>query len=255
MIIEKTVFVFDICSSTKMMEDAQTNSFLENYYKMIDDILDFLKKVKKEYNFEIYKFLGDGFILLFNKKVNTDKIYRFSEELIDIANKIIVIFISKNMQDTVLPRIGITIGVESGILYKQKGEYIGRAINIACRLQGKLNLKDSINKIIISKNVYNKIVETNIKKQFKYLPKKLRNVDNEKEFKCYESSPIVTTDSFISNNENNYIATASSTVETLDTGKGSVIFIVKRNNGQEVYSSSEFQDTDNINDIMARFLE
>jgi hypothetical protein len=191
MIVEKIVFVFDICSSTNMMEDAQITSSLDSYTSMIKDIKNFLKKVENDYNFEIYKFLGDGFILLFDHSVTPEKIYKFSEELVDIVGKIISIYIKDHIQNTELPRKGITIGVDSGILDKSENEYVGRAINIACRLQGKLDATDSVNRIIISKKIYSIIKDIAIKKQFEYKPKTLKNVNGGKEVPCYESSPLV----------------------------------------------------------------
>ena len=261
MIIEKHVYVFDICSSTIMMEDVQMNSSLDSYYDMIDSILEFLKSFKPN-QFIIYKFLGDGFILLFDESVSPEIIYKFSEELVDISNKIIRAFINEKMQNINVPRIGITIGVDSGILLEKKGEYVGRSINIACRLQGKLDLTESVNRIIISKKVYSNIKDQLIKKQFEYKPKTLKNVNDGKEFSCYESSPLVK--STIVDNDSNmkketagYIASSPSIIEKFQRDDGKFQFRIKRSNGNIVYTSGVYENekdmfrkNDQDNDIL-----
>jgi class 3 adenylate cyclase len=247
MLVEKTVFVFDICSSTSMMEDIQITSSLSSYAELMNYFTRFLTKLENHYNFQEYKFLGDGFILLFDSSVLPEEIYRFSEELVDVGGKLIASFIEDHMQNKVLPREGITIGVDSGILLKGKEEYIGRAINIACRLQGKLDSTDSVNRIIISQKVYSQITDPLVKAQFVNKPKVLKNVNGGKEVPCYESSPLVrkkhdipNQNKMINSSAIEYIATSPSIIESFLNNKGKYSYRIKRFDNSIIYVSRDF---------------
>jgi len=251
MIVEKTVFVFDICSSTVMMEDVQLTSSLDSYSSMMNDFKNFLVKMQKSFSFEIYKFLGDGFILIFNSSVLIEQIYQFSEELVDIGGKIINLFIQDHLQKKNLPRVGITIGVDAGTLDHKNEEYVGRAINIACRLQGKLDLTDSVNRIIISQKVYGMINDPIVKAKFENKPKKLKNVNDGKEVPCYESSPLVRkskgkTAPSSKQQGSRYISSAPSILETIKNNNDKTYLIrIKRSDGTIVYSTKKATDKKN----------
>jgi len=74
---EQTVLVFDICSSSTMLEDLHLTNRIKEYSILIDDIMRFLEKNAAHYNYEIYKFLGDGFILIFSESTSIDLILEF----------------------------------------------------------------------------------------------------------------------------------------------------------------------------------
>ena len=232
------------------------NSSLDSYSTMVSDLQSFLDKVKGEYNFETYKFLGDGYILLFHNSVGPEKIYEFSEELVDIGGKILSIYIEKHIQNSDLPRQGITIGVDSGILDKSKDEYIGRPINIACRLQGKLDSTDSVNRIIISKRVFSKIEDIAIRGLFKYKPKTLKNVNGGKPVPCYESTPLVSDKgkSIIVKKGRKvgsvyYTPSAGATIEAIDANSKFGIQI-RRNNGKVIYRKDDYSNPKEVRKII-----
>ena len=63
---EKYVLVFDICSSTQIVEHLKLEGPQEAWCNLLIDIDNFLKREREALGFEIYKFTGDGWILLFN---------------------------------------------------------------------------------------------------------------------------------------------------------------------------------------------
>ncbi len=60
--VEKYVLIFDICSSTKIVECLTEKEHQESWRDLIIEIAKFLIKERETLDFEIYKFLGDGWI-------------------------------------------------------------------------------------------------------------------------------------------------------------------------------------------------
>lgn len=62
---QKCVVVFDICSSTTILEDLLRSDSEKRWRDLLIDIKRFLVAQREVREFEIYKFMGDGWILLF----------------------------------------------------------------------------------------------------------------------------------------------------------------------------------------------
>jgi class 3 adenylate cyclase len=159
---EKYVLVFDICSSTKIVERLIVDDSQESWPKFLKLIDSFLRKERKSLGFEIYKFMGDGWILLFNTDLPPNKLLSFIDRLndkyADAYNKVILKILS-----TRIDKIGITFGLDIGKLYRfqmsGRPEYTGRPLIIAARLQGSIKDKDRNpeGKVLMSKSVYRKV--------------------------------------------------------------------------------------------------
>jgi hypothetical protein len=78
-------------------------------------------------------------------------------------------FLEDHVEITNLPRKGITIGLDKGVLYKhtvedKNQEFIGRPLNMATRLQSTLKRPERSDKCLILKRVYKEITKENFKK-------------------------------------------------------------------------------------------
>ena len=82
---EKLVLVVDICSSTSITDDLILTNRFDNYRNVIIRLEDFINKISQKQNFEVYKFLGDGWILIFPKQFNYQ--LHFKKILIDLCLK------------------------------------------------------------------------------------------------------------------------------------------------------------------------
>jgi hypothetical protein len=139
---EKLVVILDICFSSRIVAFLYENSQIHLW----ELLLGWLKKrVWREFGeCCCYKFMGDGWILLLPS--DTD-----SQELLDTLKSLSKGFTSEYM-DLIRPKYtelngceppyhGLTFGADSGVLLRtrmiNKPEYLGPALNIASRLQGK----------------------------------------------------------------------------------------------------------------------
>jgi len=113
--------------------------------------------------FEIYKFVGDGWILLFeDPSISGPTLLRLLMRLSLTYQHLFhhgicaVLGVSDHLT-------GLTFGIDSGrlvqIVMDGKDEYIGRALNVASRLQGavKETDKDPSDKLLITKNAYSRL--------------------------------------------------------------------------------------------------
>jgi hypothetical protein len=156
---KKIVIVFDICSSTVILENLLVNEELEKWKKLLIYIKNFLRKESITFNFESYKFLGDGWILLFPEDVDGDALIQF---LVKLSKKYRTLYKKVYaVLTTEISTVGLTFGIEKGTLIcmtmNHQREYIGRALNVAARLQSSLkdNDKKPQYKGLISRPVYN----------------------------------------------------------------------------------------------------
>ena len=126
--IERYVLIFDICSSTIILEDLHRTNQSGRYMDLVDEINSFLYKNNIYFEYEVYKFLGDGFILIFNENTVVESVLLFIIRLVDNCNNMLSRFLDDYVEITKLPRFGITIGLDKGIIYKrnlnEKKEYI-----------------------------------------------------------------------------------------------------------------------------------
>jgi hypothetical protein len=138
------VVAFDMCSSSNIIEELTLNGDVERLKDFLGKLKEYLAKEQKKVPFEPYKFTGDGWILLF--PADTDGI-ALSIFLMDLCQFYAKVYrkILKPYLANLPPVAGLTFGIDKGpiehlIMYGQS-EYVGRTINIACRLQGAVKDK------------------------------------------------------------------------------------------------------------------
>ena len=188
--IEKhIVLTFDICSSTDILEDLHRTENIKEWRDFIIWIKQYLTKKSKTEDFILYKFTGDGWILLFDFNYLGEDLIDFLEDFCDefhsrLKTKILDIL------ETPPDVIGLTFGMDRGTLVKIRmnkiDEYVGRAINVACRLQGAIKDKDSAPqyKILMTNHLYNFLKDDLLDYRCVDAKRKLRNIAGDKVVRC-----------------------------------------------------------------------
>lgn len=143
---EGLVVAFDICSSSNVLEELSASGDLHRYKDLIDSVKHHLAAAQSTVLFEPYKFTGDGWILLFPKNTDCELLFAFLKGLCE--------FFQAEFQELVLqhlafhpPVTGLTFGIDRGPFVTPKifgqQEYVGRTLNVACRLQGAIKDDDN----------------------------------------------------------------------------------------------------------------
>jgi len=156
---EKIVVFFDMCSSSTILEDLLATNNKGALRDVLIETKDYLRARAVEHDFIFYKFIGDGWILLFPPAVGGVALVSFLTGLSQ--------YFSAQLKKRVLPRLqqtpkvlGLTFGVDKGPLVclemLEQTEYIGRGLNVASRLQGAIKNKDKnpAYKVLFSKHSF-----------------------------------------------------------------------------------------------------
>jgi class 3 adenylate cyclase len=159
---EKYILIFDICSSTKIVEQLILENHQERWRNLIIDIKEFLREESDAIGFKIYKFMGDGWILLFSTDLSPSILFNFVDRLCKYYAIAYHERIGKILS-THIDKVGVTFGLEVGdvisFVMLDQTEYIGRPLIIAARLQGALQDNDTNpqGKMLMSRGVYDKV--------------------------------------------------------------------------------------------------
>jgi len=192
-IVKKIVLAFDICSSTSIIEDLHKTENIIKWRDFLIWIKNYLQKKSEEYDFSIYKFTGDGWILLFDPNTSWKNLVNFIQQFcrqfkMRYKRKI------EDFLETPPSLSGINFGIDRGSLIRfimnDKIEFVGRAINVACRLQSSIKDKDKSPqyKALVTKPLYQ-----DLRSSFKGLKqtkvrRRLRNIAEGKEVHCMKIS-------------------------------------------------------------------
>jgi class 3 adenylate cyclase len=185
------VVVMDVCSSTQILETLTRMENAEEYYKLMMRIYKAVERATMNKG-SIYKFLGDGFILLFNSEYEFDKILSCVGNICQASNTELTRFVSSKLDRPVLKRMGITVGIDEGMIYQMDFndtmgiEYFGMPINRASRLQASLKDPGHANKALISWKLYSKILDKRIRACTKETTRTFHNVAEDTTLRCYE---------------------------------------------------------------------
>jgi len=187
--VEKIVLTFDICSSSTIIEDLSESGNITKWRDLLIGLKEYIFEEADAYEFNPYKFVGDGWILLFEPDTEPDQVFGFAEELSVWFEKKIIKMDKDYLQST--PDImGLTFGIDKGKLVRfimdGQAEYVGRPINISCRLQSAIQQSDNKPqyKVLMPKYLF-----STMKKDidfYKHRPAKrqLHNITRGKDFKC-----------------------------------------------------------------------
>lgn len=139
-IVRKLVIFSDICSSTAIVEDLKASDNLSNWLNLLIRLKQDLISEGKYIGVEMYKFVGDGWILLAPHDIDRNAMFEFLHGFfcwfeIGLDQENIGELLSRRPTP-----MGLTFGIDSGDLIKlemnERVEYVGRPLNVAARLQG-----------------------------------------------------------------------------------------------------------------------
>lgn len=195
----KIVVVFDICSSTTILENLLYNEHQTKWRNLIISLKRFLAAQSEKLGFEIYKFVGDGWILMFPDNFNGLDLVDFLFDLCERYKKHykrVEPFLSCDVGT-----IGLTIGMDKGtviyLVMNGEREYIGKPINIAARLQSAIKDRDRNpeNKVLISRSLFSDFTNETQEEIKEYydtfnVKRNLRNVSNGENFRCVKVNLI-----------------------------------------------------------------
>lgn len=159
--VRKVVVVLDICSSTAILEDLLRTENQRSWRNLLIRLKKFLVARSGKLSFEIYKFLGDGWILLFDDTVSGVDLIQLLQETCVEYHRLFHHGVCSVLEGDYT--IGITFGIDAGTLLRivmnQRAEYVGRPLNVAARLQDALKQRDKSphGKLLISKNAFAKL--------------------------------------------------------------------------------------------------
>jgi len=160
------VVAFDLCSSSQIMEDLLLSEKFDRYETFLGCVKRWLMNWTRSHpsgngGFELYKFTGDGWILLFPTATNGIALIKTMYSLCEMIRAELARHILPSLS-SMPPVLGATLGIEEGNLIRMtmngRDEYVGRALNIACRLQNAAKEKEphpDCYKALVSARLFN----------------------------------------------------------------------------------------------------
>ena len=190
--VRKIVVFFDVCSSTSILEDLRSTENEQRWRNFLIEFKDYMRRKRSSVGFEMYKFLGDGWILIFDPQPEGMKIFQFLENLSD---KFVSLYKRRirNVLTIRISNVGFTFGMDIGSCIKfvmnRQREYVGRPLNVAGRLQGAIGQRDKKpqNKGLVSKNLYATFTDQRkIKRKYTVwsVRRQLKNISGGKDYLC-----------------------------------------------------------------------
>lgn len=190
--LRKIVIFFDICSSTSILEELARTENQTRWRNLLIEFKEYLKKQQSSVGFEMYKFIGDGWILLFEPKSEGMEIFKFIENL---ADKFFSLYRRRirNVLTTGISTIGLTFGMDIGsciwFVMNEQSEYVGRPLNVAGRLQAAIGQHDKKpqNKGLVSKNLFATFTDKRkIMNKYKVwsVVRQLKNISGGEDYRC-----------------------------------------------------------------------
>jgi class 3 adenylate cyclase len=185
---ERVVIVFDICSSSAILEDLLATNNVKVFRNLLISIKSHLRTSGMTEVFTPYKFIGDGWVILCSEDVSGVAVVTFLVRLSEVFATKFHTRIAPLLQSK--PKvIGLTFGVDKGPLVKiemnQQVEYIGRPLNVASRLQGAIKAKGKDDnpayKVLFTKNAFHALELKRSQYKFKPVKRRLRNIWNNQE--------------------------------------------------------------------------
>lgn len=181
---------FDMCSSSKMIEDLSRTQSLVQYDRFIKNLRLWLWSNAKASSFILYKFTGDGWIVLFPaSEIDGHNLLRFLVRLSCQHHFFWKQFIEGHLE-SIPESTGLTFGIEGGELRKvvlgNEVEFVGRALNVACRLQSAVKEKGSAPdyRCLFSRKVFNAYLRDMEGFKFHDVTRTLRNISGGERYRC-----------------------------------------------------------------------
>jgi class 3 adenylate cyclase len=192
-IVNRIVATLDICSSSRIIEDLLKTGNIKIWGDLLIRMKEYLTTESPRPGAEIYKFIGDGWIILFDKPYSGKKILQFLAGIYQQFDNYYKAEVFPTL-DTPPEICGLTFGIDEGqliqITMQRKTEYIGRPVNIACRLQGVINdidIKGGF-RVFISHRLFNSLKGDLSDYYNETTERPLRNISEGSNFRCYRLS-------------------------------------------------------------------
>lgn len=191
---ELVVVAFDMCSSSNVIEDLSRTENLVAFDRLLKNLHLWLWSNAGQSKYVLYKFTGDGWIVLFPVTgIDGASLMRFLVRLSRQHNSLRKKIIEKHLES--MPHsTGLTFGVEMGILRKvvlgRDVEFVGRALNIACRLQAAVKDKgpDPDYRCLFSRKVFNTYLRKVEGFKFFDVDRSLRNISGGERYRCVKAN-------------------------------------------------------------------
>jgi hypothetical protein len=188
-VVKEVVVSFDICSSSNIIEDLTLTNNLEAMMELLEGTKRFLSQMGVRSLANPYKFTGDGWILLLRESVEGNKFFKLLSEMSVDFKKRYESLIVPLLERPVSPA-GLTFGADRGSLLElpwSKGrEYIGRPLNIACRLQSAIKDRDPQPgyKVLLSRHMFNLFPDEVTGYRAREVTRTLRNIRGGEDYQC-----------------------------------------------------------------------
>jgi hypothetical protein len=192
----RIVVAFDLCSSSQIMEDLLLSEKFDQYETFLTCIKRWLMNWTNKHSpnngrFELYNFTGDGWILLFPATTSGRALIESMRSLCEMIDAELARHIIPSLS-SVPSVLGATLGVEGGNLIRmtmnEREEYVGRALNIACRLQNAVKEKEphpGCYKALVSARLYNeRLAQLGLPYKIEPETCSLRNIQSGSAFAC-----------------------------------------------------------------------
>lgn len=183
------VVAFDMCSSSNVLEELSQSGSVSRYTDFLAELKHHLAAEQKRLPFDPYKFTGDGWILLFPAATNGPSLLSFLQDLCAFFatefRKRVLIYLASPPS-----LVGLTFGIEKGPLERMtmfaQPEYVGRAINVACRLQSAVGAKgrSPVNNALVSNQVYLEYFSSAKPHRVDRVTRQLKNINHGVDFRC-----------------------------------------------------------------------
>lgn len=191
-VYELVVVASDMCSSSRILEDLTRTGSLKQYDRMLKNLQLWLAANAESSGFVLYKFTGDGWILLFPADAVTGKglmsfLLRFCKKHKHLRQQ----FVDEHLESSP-ESVGLTLGIDAGPVRKlilgNEVEFVGRPINVACRLQTAVKDKKPgpDYRCLMSRKVYNTYMTDVEDFYFGAADRVLRNITGGEKYQCYK---------------------------------------------------------------------
>ena len=183
------VVAFDICSSSNIIDELAINADMRRLKELLGGLKRYLAAEQDNILFDPYKFTGDGWILLFPADTDGNALAAF---LIRLCK-----FYEREYKEKLYPFLvhppsvsGLTFGIDKGqvetLTIHDQREYVGRVINVACRLQEAVKDKrgNPAYKALVSNAVFAEYFSAAEFPRVCRVNRTLRNIDHGKSYQC-----------------------------------------------------------------------
>ena len=184
------VVAFDMCSSSKIIEDLSRTDNLKQYDRLLKNLHAWLWNNAVSSGYIVYKFTGDGWLVLFSSdSVTGQGLMKFLSRLATKFHSMRKQFVDNHLE-SIPQSIGLTFGVEMGPVRKvvlgRDVEFIGRALNVACRLQAAAKDRGPAPdyRCLFSRKVYNRYLTEINSHNFSPAERTLRNINGGEKYQC-----------------------------------------------------------------------